>query len=98
MPVWSNHAIERALEYGISVSELLAGYKNSVQQTLSERQQAYKFSKYGMRSLSDMYFWDETTQLLFTVTQQPAGRWLVQTVTRGRGNFFAQKVPWHHKK
>jgi hypothetical protein len=58
-----------------------------VEETLSKEQQAYKFKKYGMKSLQDHYWWHDRSGLLFTVTESDTGYWYIQTVTKGKGNW-----------
>lgn len=85
--LWANHAIQRAAENNIGCKELFESWNRSILQELSEEQRAYKFKRYGMKSLKDKYFWDSQNGLLFTVSVSERGQWFIQTVTHGRGNW-----------
>lgn len=86
--LWANHALIRAAENKISAEQLCNAWAESVDSPLSEKQKAYKFSKWGMKSITDRYFWSERYGLLFTVSVSKSGQWFIQTVTRGRGNHY----------
>lgn len=85
---FTTHALERAAEIGLTVSELLKAYYRASLNELSEKQKAYKFGKYGMQSLSDRYLWDQEKEILFTINAQAEHNINVITITKGRGNLF----------
>lgn len=87
IPLWNHHAIERGAEYGFSFKQVLEGWDRSVPEILSKKQQAYKFKKYGMRSLQSKYFWDAGHGILYTVHESKSGKWYVVTITKGKGNW-----------
>lgn len=86
--LWTNHALQRASEYGFTPKILLDSWFNSLEQPLSAKQQIYKFKKYGMKSLSDKFFWHPENQIMFTVSVAKSGQWFIQTVTKGRGSWI----------
>lgn len=85
--LWRNHALLRAAEYHFSCDQLFDSWNRSILQELSDQQKAYKFKKYGMKSLRDRFYWDQLSSILFTVMVSEKGQWYVQTVTKGRGNW-----------
>lgn len=82
------HALERAAEIGLSVSDLISAYYRASQNDLSEKMKAYKFKRYGMQSLADKYLWDSQSEILFTVSAPDENKVQVLTITKGRGNLF----------
>lgn len=85
--LWQTHSIQRGAEYEFKFKTVYEAWQRSVEAPLSKKQQAYKFKKYGMRSLQSKYFWDEQAQILFTVHVAKNGQWYVVTITKGRGNW-----------
>lgn len=85
--LWSNHAIARAAEYRFTAAVLFEAWNAAVENYLSKEQQNYKFQRYGMKSLSDRFFWSEKFSILFTVSVSKSGQWFIQTVTNRRGNW-----------
>lgn len=86
---WTDHALRRLLEYNMTLPTALQALSQSLSSPLSPEQQAYKFKKYGMESLKNSYWYDEATDLLFTLKEYPTFS-LVLTVTQGRGNIIAR--------
>ena len=79
--VWTTHALERANEYKIDLSELLIAWERSTLYELPVKQFGYKFSIYGMQIFKDVYYYDALTDILFTCQDKKHGG-IVLTVTR----------------
>jgi hypothetical protein len=83
---WTMHALERMAELNKPVQYYIDALRRAQPHHLSDEQQAYKFSKYGMQSLDDVYLYDEQKRLLFTLKPMQ-NFYLILTVTEGLGNF-----------
>jgi len=75
------HSLSRAAEYNIHTKELIAAWERATDYKLPKKLEVTKFMNYGLQVLSDVYYYDASTDILFTCKNK-RGFMLVITIMR----------------
>lgn len=78
--IWTKHARERAKQYGLIGIAADLKLKKTHQVDLREKEKVYKFKKYGIKSLDNIYLRTSDGKWLFTCNKK-GSTLIVITVT-----------------
>lgn len=84
--IWTKHARERADYYGLKGVAADNKLQSSNQVQLRKKVLAYKFEMYGIESLDDVYFSDQSGNWLFTCRKNGQTLTVITVTNRAMAN------------